>query len=71
MTASPYPQWTWYKNYQRLDRVCPEINAGINYFIINRVELKHEGTYLLNSSNTAGTASFAFELKVQGISSIA
>ena len=69
MTANPYPQsYTWYKNYNRLDTVVnPEINAGINYFIIQRVELKHEGTYLFNTSNTAGTGSFAFELKVQGM----
>ena len=70
MDANPYPSFTWYKKlngYQLLGTVHPEINAGINYFIIQRVELRHEGTYLLNSSNIAGTGSFAFELKVQGI----
>ena len=72
MSANPYPSYTWYKklnqrDYQFLTTVHPEINAGINYFIIQRVELKHKGTYLLQSNNTAGTGSFEFELKVQGI----
>ena len=73
MTANPYPSsHTWYKklnqrDYQLLGMVHPEINAGINYFVIQRAELKHKGTYLLQSNNTAGTGSFEFELKVQGI----
>ena len=67
MTANPHPQsYSWYKNYQPLGTVCPEINAGMKYFIIQSVELKHEGTYLLNSDNGVGTGSFAFELKVKG-----
>ena len=70
MNANPYPRsYSWYKDYQPLGTVSHghEINAGINYFTIQRVELRHEGTYLLNSNNTAGTGSFAFQLKVQGI----
>ena len=67
MSANPYPNYAWYKDYQSLGTVHPEINAGINYFIIQRVTLRHKGTYLLNSSNTAGTGSFAFELNVKGI----
>ncbi len=72
MNASPYPtSYSWYKNiphfgYQLLGTQHPEINAGINYFVIQRVELKHGGTYRLNSSNTIGTGTFAFELNVQG-----
>ena len=72
MEANPYPRrHKWYyksvgaRGYQHLESVSPEINAGIKYFIIQRVELRHAGTYLLNTENTAGTGSFSFELTVQ------
>ena len=67
MDANPYPSdHSWYKNRQLL-APSSEIVMGISYFQIPRVELSHAGTYTLLANNRAGSGTFKFELKVQGI----
>ena len=73
ITGSPKPKLKWYhnnKHFKTSKNINIKENDNIYTLTINKVDLKHDGNYIIKAENEAGVAQTSANLSVQAVEAV-